>query len=338
MMHHVIRICVFSQLVTLLQRVKEANSGKLEGDLNRASRRTLDSTLDESLTKLGPLLSLGDIAKPSPIPLPTLRIDDQLDKILSGGREKISDSEEEGESYSGMRIDLVLTHKAQSNGAKVDSPPNASFPAKTPLPLSGQNDAKLSSGLSDLKSLPPLTTSSLLSTHKSPLLTSAKSLPLAAQGIGKSSSASKQLGLFDTELAESSGDDHEDNASAQWLMNAKENKNISLSQEVLSELSEEVSSFSEGGESEPLMNSDALRTIENLQLVSSEDDDHMGEDFNTMTETDYEKRKTQMEHEFQQRQIKPEDSNFVYDKQVDFDGGGKIESGWDSSDSSTSEF
>ena len=286
------------------------------------------------------MLSLGDANRSSQKQPPTLHIDDQLDRILSGSREKISDSEEEGESYSDTKLGLVLTHKTQSNTKKRGSQPNtASSAEKLSSPL-GQADTTPLSGLSDLKSLPPLTSSRLSSSNKSPLLTSVKSLPVPTQEKQKILSSSKRPTLFDTELPESYGDDYEedDDDSLQRPVNAKEHKNVSLSQEVLSELSEELSSLSEEGPLQPLMSSDALKTIEDLQVVSSEEDDQMAEDFNQMTETDYEKRKAQMEEEFQRRRIKPGDLDFVYDKQVDFDTGVKIESGWDNSDSSTSEF
>ena len=54
-----------------------------------------------------------------------------------------------------------------------------------------------------------------------------------------------------------------------------------------------------------------------------------GEDFNKMSETDYEQRKKKMEEQFVSQNLKPGDDGFVYDKQIEFPEP-QMESGWDS--------
>ena len=107
-------------------------------------------------------------------------------------------------------------------------------------------------------------------------------------------------------------------------------EDISLKEEILSELSEELTdTISSMNNDEPLMLSEGLKTLENIKLVSDEDDENGGEDFNKMSETDYEQRKKIMEEQFESQKLKPSDDGFVYDKQVEFPEP-KIESGWDS--------
>lgn len=61
------------------------------------------------------------------------------------------------------------------------------------------------------------------------------------------------------------------------------------------------------------------------------------EDLNKANDEYLAQRKSEMDTVFQANQLKPGDSNYIYDKEVEFDGP-KIESGWDSGDDSYSDF
>ena len=56
------------------------------------------------------------------------------------------------------------------------------------------------------------------------------------------------------------------------------------------------------------------------------------EDLNKATDEYLEKKKEEMNIVFESNRVKPGDEGYVYDKEVDFDDGPKMESGWDSDD------
>ena len=56
------------------------------------------------------------------------------------------------------------------------------------------------------------------------------------------------------------------------------------------------------------------------------------EDLNKATDEYLEKKKEEMDVLFESNRLKPGDEGYVYDKEVDFDVGPKMESGWDSDD------
>ena len=55
------------------------------------------------------------------------------------------------------------------------------------------------------------------------------------------------------------------------------------------------------------------------------------EDLNKLDDYELDKRKADMDKDFEKNRIRPGDVDFVYDKEVEFNGG-KIESGWDDED------
>ena len=64
---------------------------------------------------------------------------------------------------------------------------------------------------------------------------------------------------------------------------------------------------------------------------------HEEEDLNKLDNYELEKRKALMDEEFEKHRIKPGETNFEYDKEVEFDVG-KLESGWDDDEYSDLEF
>lgn len=61
------------------------------------------------------------------------------------------------------------------------------------------------------------------------------------------------------------------------------------------------------------------------------------EDLNKVSEEELIRRKADMEKVFEANRLKPGDEGYEYDIEKEF-GGGKIESGWDSDESSNIEF
>lgn len=109
----------------------------------------------------------------------------------------------------------------------------------------------------------------------------------------------------------------------------------SLSKEPLSELEEEIDELTDTSLSDndtPLMTSDHLKLIDTTKMISSDD-----EDYNKMPEGEYSRKKAEMDQQFELERTKPTDSNFVYDKEEEYDKP-IMESGWDSDSSSSSEF
>ena len=55
------------------------------------------------------------------------------------------------------------------------------------------------------------------------------------------------------------------------------------------------------------------------------------EDLNKLDDYELDKRKAAMDEDFEKNRLRPGDADYVYDKEVEFNGG-KIESGWDDED------
>lgn len=68
-----------------------------------------------------------------------------------------------------------------------------------------------------------------------------------------------------------------------------------------------------------------------LRLKSSPNNSDQEEDLNKLDDYELDKRKADMDKDFEKNRIKPGDEDFVYDKEVEFNEG-KIESGWDDDD------
>lgn len=63
---------------------------------------------------------------------------------------------------------------------------------------------------------------------------------------------------------------------------------------------------------------------------STKNTDH-DEDLNKLDDYELDKRKADMDKDFEKNRLRPGDDGFVYDKEVDFTAG-KMESGWDDED------
>lgn len=68
-----------------------------------------------------------------------------------------------------------------------------------------------------------------------------------------------------------------------------------------------------------------------LLLHSSPRSNNKDEDLNKLDDYELDKRKADMDKDFEKNRVKPNDEDFVYDKEVDFNVG-KMESGWDEED------
>ena len=146
-------------------------------------------------------------------------------------------------------------------------------------------------------------------------------------------------------LDDNYGDDFEP-LSPEVLPKKYDDVDYTLSDENLSALSEEISTDStscldnlpaEGGLKidRPLLSNELIDNI-----ITAEDSiSSAGEvDYNKMSETNYQQRKAEMEKEFKQKQLKPDDPGYVYNKEVEFEPA-KVESGWDNdTDEDLSEF
>ena len=74
---------------------------------------------------------------------------------------------------------------------------------------------------------------------------------------------------------------------------------------------------------DPIQREDSL-----LGLKSSPRNSDQEDDLNKLDDYELDKRKADMDKDFEKNRVKPGDADFVYDKEVDFNEG-KIESGWD---------
>ncbi|XP_068699707.1 centrosomal protein of 19 kDa-like isoform X2 [Montipora foliosa] len=74
-----------------------------------------------------------------------------------------------------------------------------------------------------------------------------------------------------------------------------------------------------------------LDPLDSREIAASVNSGHSEEDFNKLDDYELDKRKADMDKEFEMNRIRPGDKDFVYDKEVEFNGG-KIESGWDEED------
>ncbi|XP_023708063.1 centrosomal protein of 19 kDa [Cryptotermes secundus] len=74
--------------------------------------------------------------------------------------------------------------------------------------------------------------------------------------------------------------------------------------------------------------------LEAVQIVSKEFSVGSDEDLNKLGDDVLRRKKEIMDQTFKKNQIKPQDPEFVYDKQIDFDQNAneKVESGWDAED------
>lgn len=75
-----------------------------------------------------------------------------------------------------------------------------------------------------------------------------------------------------------------------------------------------------------------MEGIDTLQFLnpSTKNTDH-DEDLNKLDNYELDKRKADMDKDFEKNRLRPGDDGFVYDKEVDFTAG-KMESGWDDED------
>ena len=232
-----------------------------------------------------------------------LDIDDSLNRILNQTEDLVIEEEFEGTPFeiTKAKCDDELDQVFNSTNEDVQK-------------LLGHKTTKnAKSSLPPLSSLPPISTSKSFTTGKDALPTS----------------------TLDTVTA--------DKSSLKSPRELLDNDDYSLSKEVLSVLSEELEKSSNDEEDTPLMSSDHFKALDNARLVSSDEEEGLSckndEDFNKLAETDYEKRKSAMEREFEGKRIKPTDPGYIYDKEVEFDVP-KMESGWDddTSDSVSDEF
>lgn len=76
-------------------------------------------------------------------------------------------------------------------------------------------------------------------------------------------------------------------------------------------------------------NMDGIDTLPFLKPSTENNDQN--EDLNKLDDFELDKRKADMDKDFEKNRLRPGDNGFVYDKEVDFTGG-KIESGWDDED------
>ena len=298
-------------------------------------------------------------------------IDKALEQILnsSGGEGGTTLTEEEEEAQKGSihHLHVPLSEAfPPSPDTLLNEAPNQRQRALPPISSSKRNTPSTLHP-SNLSSLPPLTSSPLSSPlHRppslSPLDKAELKLPASMQQSKATPAGSKKEEKNLSHLLQSKAkDDKYTKELPKELLTQLQletnpnneppqpplrplprpaNEDISLNDEVLSELSEELSDISsyDDDDDQPLMRSDGLKTLENLNLVISDDDEEEGEgeDFNRMSETNYERRKKEMEEKFQTQRIKPGDVGFVYDKEVAFPEA-KLESGWDSDDQDASD-
>lgn len=317
-----------------------------------------------------------------------LDIDDELDRILNNAEgdddRLLEDEEEENEGTSPMDFDkftkgrssFQVTREIKSTSTGTMSTVTTTTSNASTTGIKGTVGQKtgskttsdevsdlLTSRLRSRESLPPLSSGKLTDIRSLPPIhstTLSTSLQSPLQGL----STTEQLNIksfpkaYDTQLEDNVKDNIEstlvkkDPLKQQQVISSElkqkeEYNDYSLSQEVLSELSEVLEGLSdsesnEGSDDTPIMKTDHLKALDNIKLVSSDDagsgeEDHKDlQDFNKLAETDYNKLKANMERTFEQKRVKPDDPDFIYDKEVEF-GGPVVESGWDS-DSSASEF
>ena len=311
-------MCFTQKLESLLERVRvnQSKSSSLDSTLAKGNvlkpRLDLNATLDTTLTSLSdlPLLSKSSAVGPSTATR-------KVNQILS------------------LSIDEILNpngnHTAAHFLAETEEGNNALSKKKT----TERRDSLLSSA----------TPTSVTTSGKSLKAVSAATTRPADVSSNKQHSASNiaanSLKTFDIQEVDNNlyADDFDELSAQDTPQNKDDN---TLNDENLSSLSEEITTSNDSDdislsikETQALFEASELlgNVITDEGLSQPED-----EDYNKMTETDYKKRKAKMEMKFKQKQVKPGDPDFVYDKEVKFDVP-KMESGWDgSSDSSDSEF
>lgn len=276
-----------------------------------------NTTKDETLPLLLPSTQASQTPNNS-------TFDKELEQLLSGNGK--ADNEKE-KSKQPVELSTVPSNKGllQSPTSNLSG---LSMKSSRSLPPISSSSPKGS--LSSLGSLPPLTSSPLISGSAqgstslslTPIETSQLKPPVF-QPLNMITCEEKKSSQFGNLMIHSP-------PTPPTPSPLQADEDISLKEEILSELSEELSdTVSSMNNDEPLMLSEGLKTLENIKLVSDEDEENEGEDFNKMSETDYEQRKKIMEEQFESQKLKPGDDGFVYDKQVEFPEP-KIESGWDS--------
>ena len=272
----------------------------------------LNITQDETLPLLLPSVRASETSKNS-------ALNKELEQLLSGNDD---DSSTEEKLKQPAELFTVPPNKGplQSPTSNLSG---LSMKSSRSLPPISSSSPKAS--LSSLGSLPPLTSSPLTgSAHRSTSLTleTSQFKPPALEPLN--------MVTHEVEKNKPSNFSSHSPPTPPTPPPPQADEDISLKEEILSELSEELTdTISSMNNDEPLMLSEGLKTLENIKLVSDEDDENGGEDFNKMSETDYEQRKKIMEEQFESQKLKPSDDGFVYDKQVEFPEP-KIESGWDS--------
>ncbi|KAL9970638.1 hypothetical protein ACROYT_G023048 [Oculina patagonica] len=76
---------------------------------------------------------------------------------------------------------------------------------------------------------------------------------------------------------------------------------------------------------------DPIQVKDSWTLPKSSPNKEQDEDLNKLDDYELDKRKADMDKDFEKNRIRPEDEDFVYDKEVDFNEG-RMESGWDDED------
>jgi hypothetical protein len=291
------------QLESLLKRIQEAQKKIFR--LFPASKSTDVTTTKPQKADLMSLSQLPGLEKSHKKLHSTLNIDDDLDKILNSTNDIEDPMEDDVHSDDIATTTTTATAKSNRNEDELDVIFNSTEDDIQKLLGSSLNNKitniKSTKGssltkepLPPIRSLPPIQSTAITRPTETQM-TKTKLDPVNISAIKDSSKTT-------------------------------ENDDQSLSKEILSELSD--GDDTSEGDDEPLMSSGHLKGLENLKLVTSDEDEI--EDYNKLAETDYHKRKIKMEEEFEKKKIKPDDPGFVYDKQVDFEGT-KIESNWDDS-------
>ena len=249
-------------------------------------------------------------------------LDKELNQLLSGNglTKEDDDTSKQPSELSTVPLNKALLQSPNKSLGGLSMKSSRSLP-----PISSSSS---SSPRGSLGSLPPLTSSPLSgSAHHSSSLTltpieTNQLKPPALQPLNIT------RGMKKNEPSQF-GDQHHISRSPPTPPTPppQADEDISLKEEILSELSEELTDTVSSMNNEPLMLSEGLKTLENIKLVSDEDEENEGEDFNKMSETDYEQRKKKMEEQFVSQNLKPGDDGFVYDKQIEFPEP-QMESGW----------
>ena len=285
--------------------------------LTNATISTTATTMDTALTNLSGLPSLTKPTRKAVAADQILSLD--IDEILNQASATTSSSSSTSGSVTSEHV-RGTTDNVPSLSGKV------AVKKKTPATTA-----------EDIRSLLTSTPTSSSAATQQPLLPiSAASSVLSPLLQPAGLTTSVKIPSSRVSNGEDSENKYEDDFEvlSQELAPKKYDDDYTLSNEDLSVLAEEipsdaVTSDSEGVNVEKplLLASELLRTDDDI--ITPEEGISIGEDYNKMAETDYNKRKAEMEAEFKKKQVKPGDPDFVYDKEVNFDSP-KVASGWDS--------